>query len=343
MSTTTLERNTTEYNSGLTLQIELDALEKMKIEDWRFRVDQNLQYFTREYVLEENITRYSYSLRRDTQGLPCEIYSPGFEEDGDILNSFGKGIGERARAEYEGFQKIEKKIFQEGLEDNFFVWVSPPGLADEGFGTHSYTFIGHIVEDQINMVAYKNWLDTSSNIHFLNKFLPDNNQLEEGLRDVDFLKNPVFLKGGERFQTHLDVIRALDPERSDLKEGQNNWLLGTLCSYRKAIILALENGDLEEAERAKVAHDNYAVALLQGKDNGIDDIDHWASQSAVVLRGSCGFSRSKKSGSIISTWFGVEKSCFNCPRCDGEIQSGKGITVCPHCGARKEEFQNKCD
>ncbi len=36
-----------------------------------------------------------------------------------------------------------------------------------------------------------------------------------------------------------------------------------------------------------------------------------------------------------------ESSYFECPRCHGRIESGKGITTCPHCGARKEDY-SKC-
>lgn len=34
---------------------------------------------------------------------------------------------------------------------------------------------------------------------------------------------------------------------------------------------------------------------------------------------------------------------FTCPRCDGKIESGKGITTCPHCGLTKEEAGSTCD
>lgn len=34
---------------------------------------------------------------------------------------------------------------------------------------------------------------------------------------------------------------------------------------------------------------------------------------------------------------------FSCPKCRGEIPSGVGATVCPHCGAKKEDFASNCD
>lgn len=34
----------------------------------------------------------------------------------------------------------------------------------------------------------------------------------------------------------------------------------------------------------------------------------------------------------------LNKDYFNCTNCDKKIESGKGITTCPHCGARKEDY-----
>lgn len=36
------------------------------------------------------------------------------------------------------------------------------------------------------------------------------------------------------------------------------------------------------------------------------------------------------------------ENTFPCPKCERGIPSGKGITTCPHCGARKEDYK-KCD
>lgn len=38
----------------------------------------------------------------------------------------------------------------------------------------------------------------------------------------------------------------------------------------------------------------------------------------------------------------VEGKSFNCPRCNGKIESGKGIETCPHCGLTKQEAGSAC-
>lgn len=38
----------------------------------------------------------------------------------------------------------------------------------------------------------------------------------------------------------------------------------------------------------------------------------------------------------------ILENTFPCPKCERGIPSGRGITTCPHCGARKEDYK-KCD
>ena len=116
----------------------------------------------------------------------------------------------------------------------------------------------------------------------------------------------------------------------------------------------MEEGELIEAEENKIAHDNYALKLLRGEISASNELvvedrvvydqrkRQLVSQGAPVLRGSCGFSGLGGKAEN-STWLGAEGEYFECPRCQGKIQSGKGITVCPHCGMKKEDAGNKCD
>jgi hypothetical protein len=311
---------------------------------WQRRVDDNLKYFTQEYIIEADLTKYSYGLKRDENGIPNQIYSYGYEIDGDILRSFEKGEGLRARAECFGFgKKIEAEVFSGRVDNDFFVWHSPPGKKEDGFKDHNFTFIGQVLEDKIDVIAYRNHLSKSEAANFLNNFLDDGERLDKNSSDVDFLKNPVFLRGRERFNSHMDVIRALDPKRSNMREESCRWLLDMLEPFRKDIVEALENEDKATAEKSKNAHDNFALALLHGEvkeeAQGYKNKKHWESLGAPVLRGSCGFSG--KNATVESlTWQGAEEEYFECPSCQGHIPKGKGITVCPHCGARKEDYGN---
>lgn len=315
---------------------------------WRHRVDDNLRFFTQEYIVEANITKFSYGLRRDKNGIPNQIYSLGYESDGDILESFKKGEGKRARAECFGFgQKIEQPLFKGEIENNdFFVWHSPPGNKEDGFKDHNFTFIGQVLDDRVDMIAYRNHLCKEDVAIFFNRFLGDGEKLDKNSSDIDFLSNPIFVKGGERFGSHMEAIAALDPKRLNVKAESCGWLLDRLEPFRKDIVESLESEDLPEAERSKIAHDNYALALFRGEikeeeTQGYKNKNHWVSMEAPVLRGSCGFS-GKNGKAENLTWDGQEEKYFECPKCNGHIPKGRGITVCPHCGARKEDY-GKCD
>ncbi|MDD2822589.1 MAG: hypothetical protein PHQ59_00775 [Candidatus Daviesbacteria bacterium] len=346
----------TETQQAFNLQDEIYARRNCSnIASWRTRVDENLKYFTREYIVEENITRYSYGLKRGENGLPNQIYSIGYEQDGDILESFKKGQGIRARAECIGFkEKIEQPLFAGVIDKgDFAVWHSEPGKKEDGFKDHNFTFVFQVLEDRVDAIAYRNHLTTSEATNFLNQFLSIENQLSESSSDVDLLKTPVWLKGGERFNSHMDVIKALDPNHSNRQQDSCHWLLDKLQPLRRDVLNALENQDIKEAERNKIAHDNYALALLRGEITESNELTvgdeayeerkrRLIAMGAPRLRGSCGFSGNKIGGEM-STWSGAQEAFFKCPRCEGDIPSGKGIEVCPHCGLKKEDAAEKCD
>ena len=78
------------------------------------------------------------------------------------------------------------------------------------------------------------------------------------------------------------------------------------------------------------------------------------AMSGIIFqaKGSCGMSNQEALGNfkenpgIFNTIFAnatisSHESSFNCPKCHKAIPSGLGITVCPHCGARKEDY-GKC-
>jgi hypothetical protein len=58
-------------------------------------------------------------------------------------------------------------------------------------------------------------------------------------------------------------------------------------------------------------------------------------------RDSCG--RMSAFSLMFSDSLNLSEGYFDCPRCNGPIPSGRGITSCPHCGARKEDYSEGCD
>ncbi|HLD41599.1 MAG TPA: hypothetical protein VJB06_01055 [archaeon] len=178
------------------------------------------------------------------------------------------------------------------------------------------------------MVAFKNWIGAKRNREFLG--------LDKNSTAVDLLKNPIFLSSD--LNSYRDVIRSLDPSRGDLSPDNNMWFLQALEPFREDIINSLEVNNLYGAQIARRVHNNYALALLRGDDQGILEKTYWESQPEVLLSGSCGFSGGE---SVASTYSGIEGKYFNCPRCERKLPYGRGIVVCIYCGLYKGNYQKE--
>lgn len=327
----------------------IDLKDKISQKTLLHMAEEDLIYETKEYILKECVTKYHYGIRRDESGKAYEVYSPGREELGDVIKSFrgdfctdnSRVFGDREQAEYQGFQSIEEEIFSGRGSERFFVWVSMPGKKEDGYGDYSYTFIGQVLDDRLNMVAYRNNVKRSENINFLNKFLPEKQRLEISANAVDMLSKPVWL---DKYAHYTDIIRDLDStyKNSDGKKEED--ILEKLTPFRKAVVSAIEMGDLESFERAKRAHDNYALALFKDKDQVNLGFDRWASMAAVSFSGSCGKSgfknRERKFGGGL-TYLGMQESqyfCKKCPNCNTEINCVvlPGENCPAGCGAKRE-------
>lgn len=324
-----------------------DAKKRLPRHLWREEFDRELQYYVREYLLQEHVTSYRYGILKDSSsGRPFRIFNPTNNQE-DALESFKRGVDfavtptlrERAQADCVGFDYIRQQIFSGRICNRWYVWTSPPGQKEDGFETHTFTHVGHVLDDKVEVVSYKNWLPANQHINFLNQYLEPERKLQSNASDLDILTRPVMLPETLTFSNHLQIISLLDPQRGDLQEGDCSWLLNKLSPFRRAIIAASERGNFILAQRFKNGLDNYCLALLRGEDKDIEKIAYWAAKRPVSLRGSCGFSGALEENDASSSWFGAESKYFNCPRCKGKIESGKGIVVCPHCGAKKEEYK----
>jgi hypothetical protein len=60
-------------------------------------------------------------------------------------------------------------------------------------------------------------------------------------------------------------------------------------------------------------------------------------------RPSCNRTKLSAFNTMFEDSLGILESSFDCPKCHRSIPSGQGITTCPHCGAKKEDYQSGCD
>lgn len=57
---------------------------------------------------------------------------------------------------------------------------------------------------------------------------------------------------------------------------------------------------------------------------------------------SCGPILQSAFNKMFGNSLNISEAYFDCPKCHGAIPSGRGITTCPHCGAKKEDYR-KCN
>lgn len=334
-------------------QLELDAITRMPYDQWQQRVDRMLQAYVLEHVVEEDITYYDLKLSRDEDGNVTKIFAPGFEdsETGDIEESFARAKGRRVAAENLGFHKIKEFVTPREAIGRFFVRLSPPGTKEEGFPGHSFAVIGRVMEDRLEIVAYRNWLAVSEQTEFLNRFLSEENQLAEDAQDVDLLQAPVFLPRELGVNSHMGVIRMLDSRRFALNN--NDSLLTSLAPYRQKVIKAMRFRNKAEIVRAMNAHENFARAYLNGevlvksvRGDVVRGYDYYASYAPPLTKGSCGkggvFFNSQFSSKVESLSLSNSGSSMYSTRSSGFLRAPDywSIGQCDKC---PEKIVGPCD
>lgn len=122
--------------------------------------------------------------------------------------------GQSARreiAECLGFQKLEQELLNTS-DSKLFIWVSPPGAREDGYGLYSFTFIGQAVEDpdtrskKIRVVPYRNILTLEEHRQSLAHFTDRTDHLK---KDTDFLLNPIVFSPQDAIKTPEDILALI--------------------------------------------------------------------------------------------------------------------------------------
>lgn len=270
--------------------------------------EQNLLGYTREYLFNQTTHQYPLLLKRNSQGWIETVSAPGYGGK-DILISFKNGPGERSQADYEGFVKVKERLADPEAIDSYFVILSPPGSKEEGFGDYSFAFVGQVTLDKLEMVAYKNYLSLDEQRRFANKFLPDEEALDEAATANDFLKSPVFLPKELGFYSHQDVITFLDKK---IELDDNSRLFEKLRPLREKVLQAFWLGDQALVAQTFSDHAQFALKLMDRN---------------APIQGSCGvaelFLPPEGIGQLTPIWLRGEGKwfCLRCPVCNQEINA----------------------
>lgn len=221
------------------------------------------------------------------------------------------------KLEYQSLEKIEKWASSD--ENGVAAWISPPSpgvyptskivISQKELHGKTKVLLNWAIVLDINEVECvkfaQNLEDFSSNRPFLSS--------------IDQIRsNPLFLNTSGKSWTY--ILEELVPNLSlqCVREGKDQELKNEAVKSAQKIYeeLFMKTGRVE-------------MKTMVSKIRGTGMIGGYS--------GSCSAIVGKTAFQVFSEG---EKEYFQCPKCRGKIESGKGITVCPHCGARKEDYQS---
>src|SRR3972149_760537 len=115
------------------------------------RAENDVPSYLGEFILEVGFKEFYYEEIVDSETGERGIGAPGFI--GDIGKSYEGAIkdaqsrgwsGRREKAESDAFNKKLKPKILNLPPGTFYIWISPPGAKEEGYGDYSFTHVGQI-------------------------------------------------------------------------------------------------------------------------------------------------------------------------------------------------------
>lgn len=269
-----------------------------------------------EQVIEEFI-----SFGTETKRIPDrykflvkdKLISPITEKP--IENSIEKNspIGE---IEFEAFKKIQD--FSINNKTGTAIWISP--LLENVYPSSKIIF---------SSIDYEN----GEKILFNCSLVIDVNK-EECLD----LANLISISEGIKFES-VDEIRR-NPIFMDTKMA---------ASWMESLIKLTHQLEREENEQLQLKYKQVQSMILNMPMNlnryqQAEYLVQQGLQNGILGKAKTSCSGTIKEDSMTATEtfsensIDLNESFFECPKCHRPIPSGKGITTCPHCGAKKEDY-----
>lgn len=322
-------------------------------------ISDNIIRYLGEYRLGVKYDEFYYSIKTNDAG---ETYLESLHADpGPILNIYRKAIAYRQErglsvnrevAECLGFQKL-----QDGLADasagTMALWISPPGHKEDGYGTHSFTFIAQVVEDpedgkSLRIIPYRNELSIEEHKKYLKYFDQDAQVYNT---DTDFLANPTIIGQSDTIQIPDDIVSFIGEAEKFNIEWRNKLIPLVMPLIGGFIQLVREKASGEDLLKARYAIEN---RVLEEKDYILGEeetpklvfesdpqviFERYGNITPPVALGSCGFSASGEGSSIfnINLEDKYGERTFSCPDC-GMINlrpENELLSNCQHCGSDK--------
>ena len=320
----------------------------------------------REEGIKDNILRYlgeyrlgvkfdEFFYRVETDSSTSEKYLAG-KEPGPIRDIFRRAIRakeekglpvRREVAECLGFQKLEKELLG-GLDDKLFVWVSPPGSEEEGYGLYSFTFIGEAIKDpetgerKIRVIPYRNVATLEAHRRRVALFSNDCGRFE---KDTDFLANPVIFSSNESIKTTDDILSVLgERERFNIEwfERLKQRVGGLMDEYVRLVKTGASDWELV---RARNAIENYTISIkneiIEGKVFSDEELSkkyifaEFGKDTPPPVAGSCGSTLMELHNEHNRNW---EYHLGDCVVCQAKFVDVGPCNICKNC---EKEFDKE--
>jgi hypothetical protein len=340
----------------------------------------NLLRYVAEFRLGVKFDEFFY--REEEHALTGERYLAA-HEPGPVINIFRRAITEREAmglstrreiAETEGFGKLQEGFlayptdaffpFSE-IEDAgpLFIWISPPGTKEEGYGAYSFTFIGQLLQDhqtktrKVRVIPYRNIFSLAEHRICLDNFISNTSFYQT---DTDFLKKPVlFLPKPGSLETPEDILRVIG-EQEKINTSWLPRLAKLLDPFIQGYLSLLNSGASDDELR--IARDGIENIVLAYKEEilyglQIDTIDKplftltkdardvlhiWGEKPPPPTTGGSCPPKEDVSNRGLATLMEYQSLLngegFPCPSC-GKARI-KGDT-CWRCGITKEKWAEK--
>lgn len=250
----------------------------------------NILRYLGEYRLEVRFDEFFYREERDPLTGETHLAS---SEPGAIRDIFQRAITSREQkgfsvrrevAECLGFQKLERELLFSPNGD-LFIWMSPPGPREDGYGLYSFTFVGQAINDplkgrKIRVIPYRSIATLGEHRQTLSYF---SDQAQQFAKDTDFLAEPITFSPNDEIQTPEDILEFIgEHERFNI-----DWM-----ARLKSRVGFLVDGYIDlvragapdyELVRARNAIENYTLKI---KDQLMADIPEARMSKEPVITAS---------------------------------------------------------
>jgi len=234
--------------------------------------------------------------------------------DGPVEESIEK-VSNIGKIEFEAFQQIQN--FAVKNETGTSIWISP--LAKNIYPSSKIIFSSIEYENGEKILLNCSLvidLDEEECLDLANLIA-----ISEGIKfknTEEIRKTPIFMET----KMAIDWIESLVTLKNQFKKEEEQ----SLSEYPQ----------IESLFRSIPANLNFyqqaEYIVVQSLQNG------YLGENKTSCGGSTKNSNLTSSEFFSENSLDLNESFFECPRCHKPIPAGKGITVCPHCGAKKENY-----